>query len=67
MSFETGIQWPNPRAVHTLSFLVVAHAAQAEVGGYLAQSRDGHQTCMMPYVSVIVLVCLFLSLAKKGL
>lgn len=51
-------------SAHLVIPVVVAHAAQAEVGGYLAQSRDGHQTCMMPYVSVIVLVFVF---SKKGL
>lgn len=62
MSFETGVQWPNPRAVHTLSFRQEsARAAQGGEGG-LAQSRDRHQTCTMPWVSVTVLV---LSSAKR--
>jgi len=63
MSFETGVQWPNPRAVHTLSSgSIMPTQCKWRLVGYLAQSRDGHQTCMMPYVFVIVL---FLSLAKR--
>lgn len=52
-------------SAHLIIPVVVAHAAQAEVGGYLAQSRDGHQTCMMLYVSVIVLVFVFSKKKKR--